>query len=965
MSPETPESAIHKLDVPAMKLPEDYDPRIKGNVVHDFNAPRPKRNYTTGDLPSMAEQSPPLEEQAQIGARTGATPTPQTGDEPGSEQQRREKEHLPIFVEDFADVQDEESGSSAVQRESLANSSFLARMSQQLNFNALGLSEASPPGQSTTPSPESPHHRHARSSKTDASSYRISSDQSTIQSSVSNETKATSPPQSPPRGQSRTSSTLDPPFNPQLTLKHEKSSASQASRFSFQLNSDRCVAQEKALEEKHNERAATKVSKHVSLADSRFEELEEDNADDYDVLDDGGYEEQIPGVNADAGDDDMFLLSSPRSRLSLPVHAVETPRTGPSTSESAPPDDSMENKCDRPAEQALKHNYTFTDLEATPRSRPDPLHRAFIGRSSSTDDLYFDDGIIDGSSPDDQNDFDEAAAFDSPVQSLFDQKPDLRSSDSKTSRRKHPGTISGLPKISTQDLDKSSRTRSSSTADQLQVGSGQGFVHRQKESFEKLSNPTGSLHAYHSALANATSRAAKDGKFERQSSILTASSKYSDDVDDKGIPVQDEDETKTITLPQKPTDDDGGIPDDFSDDEDLMVAEANAEVLASEEAEFYGREFGFYQASSTGDAASYHGGVFSELERARSNAGQNISREPNLTPITERSEYSTRNSFISLAGPPSALPSSTTRERDNPFSSPALKDLAANVGLDDDDMTLSQLMKLRKETFGTSGSNRSSIAGAAAGSSDGSSPSSLNNSSPLGNRFHGLPGAQHPFATQAERRSSGDDNAIPEVPEAEDDDAEPALFTSSPSYDASRKGNRQSSAESLAREYSGMVDSLRGKRSEPTIREGTLSRSSQSSLRHQVMSGATHEPSAFPPNSEPVSSPPPAPLPAPNTLQSPAPSPAAWSQHQSPMSPPMPSSELMSKFSSRPPPDAYRKSWQPSQRNAPSPSVADSVAYVQEADEEGNMRWYLERRRKKSEGELVVVGRTPVEGGRI
>jgi hypothetical protein len=46
-------------------------------------------------------------------------------------------------------------------------------------------------------------------------------------------------------------------------------------------------------------------------------------------------------------------------------------------------------------------------------------------------------------------------------------------------------------------------------------------------------------------------------------------------------------------------------------------------------------------------------------------------------------------------------------------------------------------------------------------------------------------------------------------------------------------------------------------------------------------------------------------------------------------------------------------------------STADSVAYIKECDESGGERWVLERRRTAESGELELVGREIVEGGRI
>lgn len=41
------------------------------------------------------------------------------------------------------------------------------------------------------------------------------------------------------------------------------------------------------------------------------------------------------------------------------------------------------------------------------------------------------------------------------------------------------------------------------------------------------------------------------------------------------------------------------------------------------------------------------------------------------------------------------------------------------------------------------------------------------------------------------------------------------------------------------------------------------------------------------------------------------------------------------------------------------------MAYVREDDEKGGKRWVLERRRTAETGELELIGRTVVLGGRI
>ena len=102
------------------------------------------------------------------------------------------------------------------------------------------------------------------------------------------------------------------------------------------------------------------------------------------------------------------------------------------------------------------------------------------------------------------------------------------------------------------------------------------------------------------------------------------------------------------------------LEDDYDDGDDDFVAAANAEALAYDDSGFYGQEFGFYARARSDSAGSangqaleaVNGGFFGDdgddpLRR------QNFSREPDLTPITERSEFSARNSFINF-GPASA-----------------------------------------------------------------------------------------------------------------------------------------------------------------------------------------------------------------------------------------------------------------------------------------------------------------------
>ena len=141
---------------------------------------------------------------------------------------------------------------------------------------------------------------------------------------------------------------------------------------------------------------------------------------------------------------------------------------------------------------------------------------------------------------------------------------------------------------------------------------------------------------------------------------------------------------------------DDGFDDGF--DEDDIISAANAEALASDDDGFYGQEFGFYANArpNSNEVQPVNGGFFG-LDGDDGLARQKSLKEPNLTPITERSEFSTRNSFIGLGqlGPASAGGYSQ-------FSPASKLPLSP---WENEAMTFDQLRKLRATTFG--GSNAS------------------------------------------------------------------------------------------------------------------------------------------------------------------------------------------------------------------------------------------------------------------
>ncbi|KAI5858902.1 hypothetical protein BZA05DRAFT_382739 [Tricharina praecox] len=160
---------------------------------------------------------------------------------------------------------------------------------------------------------------------------------------------------------------------------------------------------------------------------------------------------------------------------------------------------------------------------------------------------------------------------------------------------------------------------------------------------------------------------------------------------------------------------------DYNDDDDPMVAAANAEALANDSEGFYGSEFGFY-SSNTNGGLSYAGGFFG-------NAGVNGEllrppiRRPSLTPISERSESSYRNSLVF------PVPGS----QGGGWGSPGPLS-PGSWGTDQgEELTLGQLLQLRRNAWGGSnGSMRSAGSGGNGGGAGSGSPVTSPVGSPLG-----------------------------------------------------------------------------------------------------------------------------------------------------------------------------------------------------------------------------------------
>ncbi|KAF2159697.1 hypothetical protein M409DRAFT_70874 [Zasmidium cellare ATCC 36951] len=273
---------------------------------------------------------------------------------------------------------------------------------------------------------------------------------------------------------------------------------------------------------------------------------------------------------------------------------------------------------------------------------------------------------------------------------------------------------------------------------------------------EAFSRMQQSLHSYHAALADAATKAAADGRFVRAPSISVSTTQnlavepktlmLPDDrsiKDDKSVYSNGE-EGGEIAMPHNDANSDSNghlgrsdtnvshlthltnysppkmsfdfgfdqpehdddLYDGFGNDDDLVAA-ANAEALALDEDGFYGQEFDFYRRprANSGDLESVNGGYFGEDGDDGLTRNKSL-KEPNLTPITERSEFSTRNSFIGFGangqfGPASAGPYGP--------HSPALARMPVTPLIESEVTSFDELRRLKANAFAGGGSQSGSL----------------------------------------------------------------------------------------------------------------------------------------------------------------------------------------------------------------------------------------------------------------
>ncbi|KXG52984.1 uncharacterized protein PGRI_000340 [Penicillium griseofulvum] len=693
---------IKNRNVPAM--PDDYDPRIRGNIVHDFSAPRPRRNLSAtkqGTLVNGQDTSPP-----QIPSQPRGTHW--------NDQAKRHSDHSPVFKEHF-----EEQNVLQVENKGYLQSSLLTGPPQPAHDSSLPVFARNLPSQI----PEG------------------------ADLSEQSEPKAEEPSPSPPKAISHAhpqhpqdqDTIPNVPFNPSALPRHLKSNAS---RFSFDMSGVESSSQEKMLEEKHKAKEASR-----RMEDGYFDDFDEDFDDD--MMDDlDGLEEKIPGVNADADDDDLDdfsvsqNISEPKSWaipglspvVGSPITAAPLASTDSSHFTSHLSETTqLENG---PGQQIPREQPPLgSRTDATSTLLQAPVTNQTPQILDDDDDLYFDDGDFGDLAVDNnEGGFDESI-FDDVNSHLYERKPvgapaaplptdsAAPGGDDSSTGKESPVAEKGvqglqhMPSVASDYRVTGSVKRGplGETIPNVGPARAHGGVLTEQN-----------LDILHNALAFAANEASYNGRFERKFSTSEASQGHdsvaqtSQTIDSQPGLVSDDGRVSQAADAMAFEDvfDDQVYHDHFYDDhfyddnddsylDDAIVAAANAEALENDDDGFYGQEFGFYaQADGNGASELINGGYFGPRRVegiTRNHSSRGKFQEPSLTPITERSEWSTRNSMISVKAHGGTHPNSA-------LASPGLAQLV-DMGNLDDDMSLSALMKLRRGAWGGSNGSLRSSAG--------------------------------------------------------------------------------------------------------------------------------------------------------------------------------------------------------------------------------------------------------------
>ena len=764
---------VHTMHVPA--LPDNFDPSIRGTITHDFSAPRTRRNHSYGgdggqsdpsrrDYLSPGQPSPFEKTTPKLPPPSGPTPT-----------------HSPMFKEHFQDdrqplrpgqtgyLHNISTQSSTVPGDLAASMPAFAKKlpvrlpdQDRLDVSAENADLDRPPPKPPSHPPPTPP--------------------------AETPPKPTEPPPPPPKRTPSPVSNLPPAS---VLPKHMTSTSS---RFSFQLGSQASSAQEKLLEEKH---------KHFNTGNrissiSKKDDPDEDNYDDYDFEADDGLEENIPmaGFEDDFDEDANFINSvegpahdlaamkalasvQPQSMQGFhftPQSLIYSPTSTNHASQPTPRDDQGLPIGVAGSRESQEYLQRSTNDEHYSSSKQDTL-AFFDGLGITTDvkadslqptpqqqkeafddDLYFDDGEFDHDFGPGPESFDE---------DMFDDESKIRDIPAENLRKYEAALEAAGPNGGVKVI--TSRSSAGSSIKPVEPN------HSQKDQSTLPGLTETNLAAYHDALANAANEAAANGKFRNVSFSQVSDDETSHSQSQVGRVSDESRYSSNLNQHHSTIAEDDGFPFDDDGDDDMMIAEANAEALENDDEGFYGREFGFYARARGKDpgAEMVNGGFFATRGSngvKRSHSGKANFQEPSLTPITERSEWSTRNSVANLQIPPGfGIPGSA-----NSLPSPGIAQLleldSAGSGYgDDSDMTLSALLKLRRGTFGGSSTSVNSQGGGHAGGS------------PLGHTYGPFSPQDHGHSRMMGSMHSLQSAGIPESEEEEDEGFdEPTLTQNTP-----------------------------------------------------------------------------------------------------------------------------------------------------------------------------------------
>jgi hypothetical protein len=975
-------------------MPDNYDPSIRGHIVHDFNAPRLNRNFSYNNAyggddthPDVGRVSPP----------------------------KIDREHTPVFREHFDDDTSYEQSQAAIRAEQLANNDFLARNSVQVPPPSHSPPPPPPPKdtppiphQQTLLPPPRPSFNPADSLSTVLSPVLETTDAMDVSAEATPRKRKST--KTPPPTRSRATSITDPLFQ---SAGLPSRFTSRASRFSFQISGGSDSAQEAILEERHKQKAAEKASKQVRMSTNTVDnEYDEYDMDDYDM--DDGFEEDIPMLGEEdefegLGDQSMdaginaFDFSSlsiqpnlnysmspinPQGQLQTPIDVSGNPigfaMSGEVLQHFQPPVlGGHLGESNSVADGARGLGLVGLQSASDDSTQAHTVLSAYGGHVASDkhspddidlgDDMYFDDGLIGEQDDIAATEFDENV-FDDPDGPLYERKVKLPLvEEAAGAPSSYPPGLLSSEKGYEADDDTMTRHLEASEPSLTHTTS---IVH------QRTMPDFNNMVAYHSALADAATRAEAAGRFTRKASVDV--DRPSSDVEDISsvsnsrpslVPDEGRFSLETDSFPQD--DDLYGMSSSFVDDyeysdyesnleDDPMIAAANAEALAFDDEGFYGQEFGFY-ASAVGDSPNAWGGFFGPSGIGRTVSGRNAVREPNLTPITERSEYSTRNSFISL---------NHFRDGQQPLQSPGLAQLARMSPYgwpEEEDMSLEALMKLRKGAFGSG-----------AVSLPVSTSNSPRNSSPMGMQFiprlSSAAGNRMKEHTDSELESDESGN-IEDGFEGDGEDDEGLMDAVNATYD-DESDNDDGAGEERAESptlMAGDYNSLSSPDGHLANDMPPLPSAAHFQSMHSMQS-PSHLSLPMSPDGHAFKSPSDTALPM-SPYGVPLTSP--FVPHQRPTAPPSidtslsspsntvststgprrPSMGFVSPISNSSPLTPSGSGWRGG--HSRKGSAADSVTYVRDHDEAGEGRWILERRRTAESGELELIGREIVEGGRI